>query len=277
MRSPPDELPIAPWRRHLHEVIFEADTPSGKAFDVALFILIGISLMVVILESVPSIRSNHGELLRLLEWIITALFTIEYGLRLLSVRVPLAYALSFFGVIDLLAVLPTYASLIFSGAQSLLVIRVLRLLRIFRVLKLGRYVGESELLWQAIKASRRKIAVFLFAVLTIVVVVGAAMYVIEGEQNGFTSIPTSMYWAIVTMTTVGYGNITPQTTLGRAVAALLMIVGYGIIAVPTGIVSAELVDAAHATTHLTTQACPSCADEGHAPDASYCKKCGSRL
>jgi voltage-gated potassium channel len=275
MSSPNREAPLAPWRRRLHEIIFEADTPAGKAFDVALFALIGLSLMAVVLESVPSIRSRHGELLRSVEWIITGLFTIEYGLRLASVRIPLAYAFSFFGVVDLLAVLPTYASVIFSGAQSLLVIRVLRLLRIFRVLKLGRYVGESELLWEAVRASRRKIEVFLFTVLTVVVVVGASMYVIEGEENGFVSIPTAMYWAIVTMTTVGYGDLAPQTTLGRALAALLMIVGYGIIAVPTGIVSAELVEASRG--RISTQACPSCASEGHTTDATYCKHCGARL
>ncbi len=275
MSSSVDDPPLAPWRQRLHEIIFEADTPAGKAFDVALFFLIGISLLVVILESVPEIRASHGALLRGFEWTITILFSIEYVLRLVSVRVPWAYTRSFFGIIDLLAVLPTYASLIFSGAQSLVVIRVLRLLRIFRVLKLGRYVGESELLWQAIKASRRKVAVFLFAVLTIVVIVGAAMYVIEGEEHGFVSIPMAMYWAIVTMTTVGYGELTPQTTLGRGLAALLMITGYGIIAVPTGIVTAELTDIGRG--RISTQACPSCTREGHAADAAYCKHCGEKL
>ncbi len=275
MISPTEDLPLAPWRRHLHEIIFEADTPAGKAFDVAVFVLIGISLLAVILESVPSIRSSHGDLLRALEWVITILFSIEYILRLMSVRIPLAYASTFFGIIDLLAVLPTYASLFFTGAQSLVVIRVLRLLRIFRVLKLGRYVGESEMLWQALASSRRKISVFMFTVLTIVVIVGTSMYVIEGEENGFVSIPTAMYWAVVTMTTVGYGDVTPQTPLGRALAAVLMIIGYGIIAVPTGIVSAEFVEAARKP--ISTQACPSCSKEGHAVDAVFCKYCGVKL
>ncbi len=271
----PEELPLAPWRRRLHEIIFEADTPGGKTFDVGLFLLIGISLLVVILESVAAIRSEFGDQLLQMEWIITILFSIEYVLRLISVGRPMSYALSFFGIVDLLSVLPTYASLVFTGAHSLLVIRVLRLLRIFRVLKLGRYVGESEQLWQALTASRRKISVFLFAVLTIVVVVGASMYVIEGEEHGFSSIPTAMYWAIVTMTTVGYGEITPQTPLGRSLAAVLMILGYGIIAVPTGIVTAELTDIGRG--HLNTQSCPSCAREGHSPDAVFCRHCGSQL
>jgi len=270
-----EEQPLAPWRERLHEVIFEADTGAGKAFDVALFIVIGVSLLAVVLESVPAVRGEHGVLLRRLEWAITVLFTVEYALRLLSVRMPLAYALSFFGLVDLLAVMPTYASLVFSGAHSLLVIRALRLLRIFRVLKLGRYVGESEVLWRALRASRRKIAVFLLAVLMIVVIVGAVMYVVEGERNGFVSIPVAMYWAIVTLTTVGYGDLAPQTALGRGIAALLMILGYGIIAVPTGIVTVEMADASRGQS--STQACRACASEGHATDARFCKDCGARL
>jgi voltage-gated potassium channel len=275
MKRPADERPLAPWRRQLHEIIYEADTPAGKVFDVALFGLIVVSILVVILESVPAIRARHGQALRATEWVITAVFTVEYVLRLLSVRVPAAYARSFFGIVDLLSVLPTYASLVFTGAQSLLVIRALRLLRIFRVLKLARYAGESEVLWRALRASRLKIAVFLFAVSTIIVIVGAAMYVVEGEENGFVSIPTAMYWAIVTMTTVGYGDLAPQTAVGRGIAALLMIVGYGIIAVPTGIVSVELADATRAK--VSTQACPACSSEGHAAGAKFCKDCGARL
>lgn len=266
---------LAPWRRGLHEIIFEADTPAGKAFDIALFTFIGISLLVVILESVPAVRAEHGPLLRRLEWVITVSFTVEYVLRLISVQAPAAYARSFYGIVDLLSVLPTYASLFFSGAQALLVIRVLRLLRVFRVLKLGRFVRASEVLRQALRASRLKIAVFLFVVLTIVVIVAAAIYVIEGEENGFDSIPTAMYWAIVTMTTVGYGDLAPQTVLGRAIAAMLMIVGYGIIAVPTGIVSAELVDVHRG--RVSTQACPACSSEGHTVGATFCKDCGARL
>ncbi len=266
---------MAPWREQLHEIIFEADTPAGKAFDVAVFALIGVSLVIVICDSVPWIRAGYGGTLRTLEWGITLAFTVEYGLRLISVRVPSAYARSFFGVVDLLAVLPTYASVFVSGAQSLLVIRTLRLLRIFRVLKLARYVGESELLWQALRSSRRKIAVFLFTVLTVVIIVGAAMYVIEGEESGFDSIPTAMYWAIVTLTTVGYGDLAPVTPVGRAISAILMILGYGIIAVPTGIVSVEIAEATRG--RVSTQACRACASEGHAVGATYCKDCGAKL
>ena len=259
----------------MHEIIFEADTPGGKLFDVLLILSIVASVVLVMLDSVSSIRESYGGLLYLGEWVFTILFTIEYVLRIFSVGRPLSYATSFFGVVDLLAILPTYLSLIFPGTQYLLVIRILRVLRIFRVLKLVQYVGEARLLMRAMRASRRKITVFLFVVLTLVVIFGSLMYIIEDPQSGFTSIPQSIYWAIVTLTTVGYGDISPQTGLGQTLAALIMIIGYGIIAVPTGIVTAELTQVYKKS--VSTQSCPQCSAEGHDPDARYCKYCGSIL
>ena len=263
------------WRSRLHEVIFEADTPAGKAFDVVLIASILVSVAAVILESVSTVRAGYGRLLYGIEWFFTVLFTFEYILRLLSVRRPARYATSFFGLVDLLAVAPTYISVFVPGSQSLLTIRMLRLLRVFRVFKLTAYLGEARILTTALRASRRKISVFLFAVLTIVVIIGSAMYVIEGEENGFSSIPTSIYWAIVTLTTVGYGDLSPQTALGKSLASLVMIMGYGIIAVPTGIVTVELSQAVGRST--STQACPECGAEGHDPEAVHCKFCGARL
>lgn len=270
-------MPDAPtgWRAHLHEIIFEADTPAGKAFDVALLWAILLSILAVMLESVASIRAQRGDELRAVEWFFTLLFTAEYGLRLASVQRPLQYARSFFGIVDLLAILPTYLSLLLPGAHSLLVIRTLRLLRIFRVLKLARYVVEADTLLRALRASRPKIIVFLWSVLSIVVVIGALMYLIEGEENGFTSIPTAIYWAVVTMTTVGYGDIAPRTVAGQLLATLLMVTGYAIIAIPTGIVTVELAGAQRQA--VSTQACPSCSAEGHDVDARHCKRCGTRL
>lgn len=266
---------MTPWRVRLHEIIFEADTPDGKTFDVVLIASIVLSVGAVLLESVDRIDQSHGELLRTIEWFFTILFTIEYILRLGCVTRPLAYARSFFGLVDLLAILPTYLSLVVPGSHYLLVIRTLRVLRVFRVLKLAQYLREAQLLMQALSASRRKIAVFLFVVSTLVIIIGALMYVIEGEKHGFTSIPRSIYWAIVTMTTVGYGDIAPQTGIGQTLAALVMILGYGIIAVPTGIVTVELSQAS--LQPVSTQACPACAAEGHDPDALFCKYCGSGL
>jgi voltage-gated potassium channel len=263
------------WRHHLHEVIFEADTPAGKAFDVALLLAILLSVAAVILESVSGFRDAYGPWLRGVEWLFTLLFTVEYGLRLLAVGRPARYALSFFGLVDLLAILPTYLSLFFAGAQSLIVIRALRLLRVFRVLKLVHFVGAERMLGAALRASLRKIVVFLGVVLTLVLILGSSMYLIEGAESGFTSIPQSMYWAIVTLTTVGYGDIAPQTLGGRLLASLVMLLGYGIIAVPTGIVTVELSRVSRA--QLTTQACPQCAAEGHDADARFCKYCGSPL
>ena len=262
------------WRARLHEVIFEADTPAGRAFDVGLLIAILASAGAVMLESVADIRRQHGDGLRAVEWILTGAFTIEYVLRLVAVDHPWRYARSFFGLVDLMAIVPTYLGLIVPEAHSLMVIRVVRLLRVFRILKLARFLGEAQLLITALRASRRKITVFLVGIVTVVVIVGALMYVIEGEAHGFTSIPTSMYWAVVTMTTVGYGDIAPGTTLGQLLAALLMILGYGIIAVPTGIVTVEL---AHAGRAVSRQACPACGAEGHDIDATHCKHCGAHL
>ena len=265
-------------RGRLHEIIFEADTPAGKAFDVWLLIFIIVSVIVVMLESVASVREAYGPLLRAIEWVVTLLFTAEYVLRLYSVGRPLAYAFSFYGVVDLLSILPTYLSLVFVGAQSLLVIRALRLLRVFRVLKLVHFVGEASELRAALGASMRKIIVFLGAVMTVVLIVGSIMYLIEGEESGFTSIPQGMYWAIVTMTTVGYGDIAPQTIFGKLLASLIMILGYGIIAVPTGIVSVEMSAAMRGRpATITTQVCPRCASEGHDAGARYCKDCGNLL
>jgi voltage-gated potassium channel len=263
------------WRERLHEIIFEAETPEGKAFDVALLVCIVASVVTVLLESVGPIRAEYGPILRGLEWGFTLLFTVEYVLRLVSVGRPMGYALSFFGIVDLLAIVPTYLSVFVAGAQSLIVIRALRLLRIFRVLKLAHFVGEARMLRAALHASLRKITVFLGTVLTIVLIVGSLMYLVEGEASGFSSIPQGMYWAIVTLTTVGYGDIAPQTILGKLLASVVMILGYGIIAVPTGIVTVELAHARRMP--ITTEACPDCGSGGHDSDADFCKFCGARL
>jgi voltage-gated potassium channel len=262
-------------REKLHEIIFEAETLEGKAFDVALMITIILSVIAVLLESVAGVRARYGTWLRAFEWLMTILFTIEYCLRLFCVGKPLRYARSFYGIVDLMAIIPTYLSAFVIGAQSLIVIRALRLLRVFRVLKLVHFVGEARELRTALRASARKIIIFLGAVLTIVVIVGAVIYLIEGEEHGFISIPESIYWAIVTMTTVGYGDIAPQTAPGKFLAAAIMILGYGIIAVPTGIVSVEI--AGVARRRISTRACPQCASEGHDTDAIFCKSCGARL
>lgn len=266
----------AGWRRRVHAVIFEADTPAGKAFDVALLVAILASIVLVSLESVGSIRARHGPLLRALEMSLTVAFTIEYVLRLVCVDRPLRYARSFYGVVDVLAILPTWLQLVLPGTASLVVIRALRLLRVFRVFKLGHFVKEAEILRQALRASVRKILVFLGSVVTLVFILGTLMYMVEPPEAGFTSIPESVYWAIVTMTTVGYGDIAPTTVLGKFIASFVMIVGYSIIAVPTGIVTVGL---ARATPHvaISTQACPSCSAEGHPPGATYCHRCGAGM
>jgi len=263
------------WKHRLHEVIFEADTAPGKTFDVVLLICIILSIVAVLLESVAEIAEVYGTALRAAEWTFTILFTIEYVLRLVSVGKPFRYALSFFGIVDLLAIVPTYFSLVIAGSQSLIVIRALRLLRVFRVLKLAHFVGEARMLRAALRASSTKIVVFLGTVLTLVLIIGSIMYLIEGEERGFTSIPQSIYWAIVTMTTVGYGDIAPHTAAGKALASVVMIIGYGIIAVPTGIVTVEI--AAASRMPISTQACPECASEGHDSDAKFCKYCASQL
>jgi voltage-gated potassium channel len=270
-----DRLAARPrWRARLHEVIFEADTRAGRAFDVGLLVAILVSVGAVMLESVADVRREYGAVLRAVEWSLTAAFTLEYVLRIVAVDRPARYARSFFGLMDLVAIVPTYLALVVPEAHSLMVIRAVRLLRIFRILKLAQFLGEAQLLVLALRASRRKITVFLGGIVTIVTIVGTLMYVIEGEEHGFTSIPTSMYWAVVTMTTVGYGDIAPRTAVGQLLAALLMILGYGIIAVPTGIVSVELANAGRA---VSRQACPSCGGEGHDIDARHCKYCGAGL
>jgi voltage-gated potassium channel len=256
-------------------VIFEADTRAGRAFDVALIWCILLSVAAVVLESVPAIRAKYGNALYVSEWIFTLLFTIEYFLRLVAVRKPIRYATSFFGVVDLFAIIPTFLSLLIPGAQSLLVIRAFRLLRVFRIFKLSVHLSEAQVLVQAIRASRPKITVFLGVVLATVLTAGALMYVAEGEQNGFTSIPKAIYWAIVTMTTVGYGDLTPKTPQGQALASLLMIGGYGIIAVPTGILTTEFVRASNK--QISNQACPNCSRQGHEFDARFCKYCGFKI
>ena len=267
--------PRARWRTVLHEVIFEADTPLGKGFDVLLIVSILASVIAVMLDSIASVQSQYGRLLYGIEWLFTIIFTVEYVLRLICVGRPLKYAISFYGVVDLLAIIPTYVSLFLPGSQYLLVIRILRILRIFRILKLVPYLGEARLLMKALRASSRKITVFIYTVMTLVVIFGSLMYVIEGGANGFTSIPRSIYWAIVTLTTVGYGDISPQTVLGQTLASMVMILGYAIIAVPTGIVTVEMSRAFSGK--VSTQACPECSAEGHDADARHCKFCGAVL
>jgi voltage-gated potassium channel len=262
------------WRHRVYEVVFEAETPAGKFFDMTVIILILFSVAAVFLESVRWIREIFGPQLYLAEWAFTILFTIEYILRMVSVKRPLRYVFSFYGLVDLLAILPTYLSLIMPGTQYLLTIRILRLLRIFRILKLTSYISESRVIMTALKNSKRKISVFLVAILSIVTVVGTLMYVVEGEEHGFTDIPTSIYWAIVTLTTVGYGDLSPKTGLGKFLASCVMIMGYGIIAVPTGIVTGELIRAAKPA---STQVCPECHAEPHDLDAIHCKYCGTKL
>lgn len=261
-------------KNYLYEVIFEADTKTGKMFDVTLLWLILLSVLIVSLESLNGLKQDYGKIFFILEWIFTILFTIEYVLRIYCTNKPLKYVFSFYGVIDLVAILPTYISLFIAGSHYLLIVRILRLLRVFRVFKLNHLLKQADILKKALLASRAKIGVFLFTVISLVFVIGSLMYVVEGPQNGFTSIPVSMYWTIVTMTTVGYGDISPQTPLGQLLASAVMIIGYAIIAVPTGIVSVEL---AQVNKSVTTQICPQCLKEGHDSDAVHCKFCGTKL
>jgi len=272
------------WRGRLFDIIFETDTHRGaRAFDLVLIVIILASVIVVMLDSVETIAASHHQLLYVLEWIFTVLFTIEYAARLASVQSKRRYALSFFGIIDLLAIIPTYLSLLLPGSEYLAIIRVLRVLRVFRVLKLVRYLGEARILARAMAASRYRIIVFLITVVTMVVVLGSFMYLIEGEDAGFTSIPAAVYWAVVTLTTVGFGDITPNTAVGQFLASVIMLMGYGMIAVPTGIVSVELAYAAHAagTTGGTPESrdnvCTACRTGGHDSDARFCKKCGGTV
>ncbi len=267
----PDSL----WRKKLFIIIFGTDTHAGRQFDIILLWAIVLSILVVMLESVVEIRQEYGQVLRIAEWVFTIIFTIEYLARIISIGKPWYYITSVFGVIDFLSIIPTYLSLFIVGGQYLLIIRALRLLRIFRILKLSRYMGESRVLAKALNASRHKITVFMWVVLTTVIIMGTMMYMIEGGDNGFTSIPRSIYWAIVTLTTVGYGDIAPQTVLGQIIASVIMILGYAIIAVPTGIVTAEITQQKIGNRNM--QGCTRCGFNDHAADAIFCKRCGNQL
>lgn len=263
------------FRYRCYRIIFHSDKFYEKLFDVVLIGAIVMSVGAVMLESVEGIRANHGALLYRLEWLFTILFSAEYALRLYVARRPLRYMRSFFGMVDLLSILPTFLDLIFPGARYLMLFRALRVLRIFRILKMVQYVGEANLLYRALRASGRKIIVFTFSVVTLVAILGSIMYLVEGPEHGFTSIPKGVYWAIVTLTTVGYGDISPQTPMGQAVASVVMIIGYGIIAVPTGIVTAEIALATRE--QRRTRRCSSCPEIDHMPDARFCRSCGSGL
>lgn len=268
-------MSISPLRETVRRIIFEHDTRAGKAFDVVLIVAILLSVLAVMLDSVPTVRAEYRTQLVVAEWVFTVLFSVEYLLRLWSAPRKREYAFSFYGVIDLLSVIPTYLSIVFPTGRFIAVIRILRVLRIFRILKLTQYVREAGVLTAALRASRFKIIVFVFSVLNLVVVTGALMYLVEGADAGFTSIPQGIYWAIVTITTVGYGDIAPATTPGRLIASALMIMGYGIIAVPTGIVTLELQRATR--TSIPSPACRRCNTGDHAPDAAFCRGCGERL
>jgi voltage-gated potassium channel len=266
----------ANWQAKLHDVIYESNTPAGKAFDVGLLILIISSIAVVMLDSITEWHGRYGDTFYVLEWVFTLLFTAEYTLRLICIRHPMRYATSFLGIIDFLSIMPTYLSLFYAGTQALLVVRSLRLMRIFRIFKLTHFVSEMHFLSTAIRASLKKIAIFMLIVVTLMIITGSVMYLIESGENGFTSIPTSIYWAIVTTTTVGYGDISPTTPLGKFFASLMMLMGYGIIAVPTGILTSEMAMAFRNKAN-SIEVCPGCGMEGHDGDAIHCKRCGSLL
>jgi len=271
--------PVKPvsWRLRLHEIIYESATPAGKLFDVTLLFLILSSIIIVILDSSNNLHQSYGNLFYKLEWGFTIIFTIEYILRLICVKKPWRYVFSFFGLIDLLAIIPGYLSLFLAGSQSLMVLRALRLLRIFRIFKLAHFLSELQFLGVAMKGSMRKISIFMFIVLTLVIIMGSVMYLVEGGRNGFTSIGDSIYWAIVTITTVGYGDISPVTPLGKFIASVIMLMGYGIIAVPTGIITTEMAQTMRKKKQQQQQACPGCGREGHDSNAAYCKFCGEKL
>ena len=270
-------------KNKLHTIIYEADTPMGKLFDVVLLILILVSVILVMLESVTSIDTHYHDFLYFGEWVITIFFTIEYILRIITVKKASNYIFSFYGIIDFLSTIPLYLSFILAGSNALLAVRALRLLRVFRILKITRYMGEANKLNKALRDSKPKIFVFLFAVLILSIIAGTIMYLVEGEQSGFVSIPISVYWCIVTLTTVGFGDIAPVTPLGQFIAAIIMIMGYGIIAVPTGIVSAEYASKKTTTLddpeyiHVNTQSCQNCNENNHHDNAKFCHKCGSTL
>ena len=264
-------------REKLHAIIFESNTKAGKAFDIGLLITIVTSIFIVMLDSISSLHQQYGRLFLTLEWILTALFTLEYILRLLTLEKPLKYALSFIGLIDILAILPSFLSLFIAGTQSLMVLRSLRLLRIFRIFKLTHFLGEIRFLRYAIRASLNKITIFMLVVFTIVIILGSVMYLLEHGQNGFSSIPESIYWAIVTVTTVGFGDITPITPLGQFIASFVMIMGYGIIAVPTGIITAEIAKNMPKTRESDKKVCQNCGGHEHLLNANYCQNCGHEL
>lgn len=276
MKPEQDNKASRPWQLKLHEIIYESEKPEGKAFDVALLACIIISILVVVLDSVDHLHQKYGQIFFTMEWVFTIIFTIEYILRLICIRKPYKYIFSGLGIIDLIAVIPSYLSFVIVGAQSLLVFRALRLLRVFRIFRLVHFLSEMRFLSVALVSSLRKISIFTFFVLTIVIILGSVIYLVEGPQHGFTSIPQSIYWAIVTITTVGYGDVAPATPLGKFIASFIMLLGYGIIAVPTGIVTTEMALAARSKKQ-DNRACPSCGREGHDEDAAYCKYCGHEL
>ena len=265
-----------PWRTQLHNIIYESNTSAGKAFDICLLLMIVGSIVVVMLDSIESYHNKYGDFFYVLEWVFTILFTIEYILRLITISKPVQYVFSFLGIIDLLAIIPSYLSIFFGGAQSLLVLRALRLLRIFRIFKLTHFLTEMEFLKVAVASSLKKISIFMLVVLSLVIILGSIMYLVEGKENGFTSIPESIYWAIVTITTVGYGDISPVTPWGKFIASIMMFLGYGIIAVPTGIVTTEMAMAVRSKQEKH-ETCPGCGKEGHDGDAVFCKYCSTML
>lgn len=265
-----------PWRSRLHDIIYESNTFAGKAFDVVLLLLIVFSIVVVMLDSIKSFNRQYAHLFQVLEWTFTVLFTIEYILRLISIKKPLVYVFSFLGIVDLLAIIPSYLSIFFTGAQSLLAFRALRFLRVFRIFKLTHFLTEMQFLKTAIVGSLKKISIFILVVISLVIILGSIMYLVEKGKNGFESIPDSIYWAVVTITTVGYGDISPVTSLGKFIASLIMLIGYGIIAVPTGIITTEMALAVR-NRKEGHETCPGCGKEGHDRDAVFCKQCGTIL
>lgn len=265
------------WKSKLHEIIYEADTPTGRTFDILLLVVIVLSIVLVMLETIPGLNERYYWEFYTAEWIITAIFTIEYILRIIVIKRPSKYIFSFYGIVDLLSTLPTYIAILGGGHNLLFAVRALRLLRIFRILKITRYVGESNKLLIALRHSRAKILVFLYAVIILCVITGTVMYLVEGPENGYTSIPTGIYWSIVTLTTVGFGDIHPITPLGKFIASVIMITGYGIIAVPTGIVTSEFSRASASKAFINTQVCPHCNESQHLDKAEYCHNCGNLL
>lgn len=265
-------------KHSLYKIIYQANTPAGKLFDLVLIVSILVSVLAIILDSVAEINQHYGKLFFLIDWFFTFLFSLEYLLRIFCIHKPWKYIFSFFGLIDLMSIVPSYASLLFPGSHYLQVIRILRVLRIFRVLKLAQYTHQSRQLLNALSASKPKIAIFLFAISTLLVIFGATMYILEGPENGFTNIPVSIYWAVVTLTTVGFGDITPKTDIGRAISAVVMIIGYAIIAVPTGIITTEMTKGMTGqSTETDGRNCPRCRKTGHRSEANYCDRCGTLL